>query len=69
MTSRMTGAELLEEVEWLLDGGVHPLMVAQMLGRTVSGIDRTARRLGNKRVSQVFTRWHSAERLRKATAA
>lgn len=40
---RLTGPELLEEVTWLLDGGVHPLLAAQTLAKTAQAIERTAR--------------------------
>ncbi|WP_353809095.1 hypothetical protein [Agromyces sp. SYSU T00194] len=51
---RMTAAELLDEVEWLLDGGVHPLMICQQLGRSVSAVHQAARRAGRDRVVVAF---------------
>lgn len=51
----MSRAEVLVEVEWLLDGGVHPLLIAQTLGRSVGAIEKAARDLGNARVREAFT--------------
>ncbi|WP_157831562.1 MULTISPECIES: hypothetical protein [Microbacterium] len=42
----MTGAEVLDEVEWLLDSGESPTIAAQTVGRTIAGLERTARRKG-----------------------
>lgn len=69
MSRRLTVYEIVEEVEWLLDGGMHPLMICKQMGRTLSGIDRAARRVGNERVARVFARHYAEERLRKARAA
>jgi hypothetical protein len=41
---RMKGPEVVEEVLWLLDAGVHPLMVAQVLGRSMTSIQKLGRR-------------------------
>ena len=41
----MQGTELIDEVVHLLDSGVHPLMVARVLGRDWASILRTARGL------------------------
>lgn len=51
---RMGRTELLEEVEWLLDAGVHPLLIADVMHRTAESIDVAARRLGNARVAAAF---------------
>lgn len=42
----MNASEVLDEVEWLLDAGESPAIVAQTVGRTVMGLERTARRNG-----------------------
>lgn len=41
--SKLSRTELLEEVAWLLDGGVSPEIAAAMLGRSVSAIEKAAR--------------------------
>lgn len=48
------GEEDLDEVEWLLDGAVHPLLVAQTIGRDAAAIYRTAKRHERDRVSTAF---------------
>lgn len=42
----MSGAELIDEVVFLLDQGTHPLMVAQMLGKPWTTITKAASRAG-----------------------
>jgi len=42
----MTGAERLDEAEWLLDGGVHPMVVARQLGAKLETLMRPAERHG-----------------------
>lgn len=59
---RPSGAELLAEVEWLLDGGAHPLLVAQELHRTVASIEQTARRYGRKDLGNLFGMYAHEER-------
>ena len=59
---RLTGPELLEEVTWLLDGGVQPLLAAQTLTKTSQAIEKTARVYGNQRIAR-------RERRRQETAA
>lgn len=44
--TRMVGAELIDEVVFLLDQGTHPLLAAEMVGRDWDSITRTARGLG-----------------------
>jgi hypothetical protein len=51
----MTGAEVLDEVEWLLDGGMHPKVIAAQLGRKVTSIHKLAWKHGNERVHAAFT--------------
>jgi hypothetical protein len=51
----MTGTEVLDEVEWLLDGGMHPTVIAQQLGRKVGSIHKLAWQHGRDRVREAFT--------------
>lgn len=69
MTGRLTAHEIVEEVEWLLDNGVHPLMICQQMGRSLSSVERAARRVNNRRIVAVFGKYYTQERLRKARAA
>ncbi len=67
--TRMTGAEILAEVDWLLEGGVHPAMVAQVLNREVGTLEMMARRHGRKDLALVFAREYARERYWKKKAA
>lgn len=69
MSRRLTAAEITEEVEWLLDNGVHPLMICQQMGRSLSSVERAARRVNNRRIVAVFGKYYTQERMRKARAA
>lgn len=40
----MTVEEALAEAEWLLDGGVHPLLIADTLSITPASLYRSAKR-------------------------
>ena len=61
---KMTGREVLAEVQWLLDGGVHPELIAQQLGRSVEAINRMARRHRQLEIARVFNQ--AARRYRTA---
>lgn len=65
---RLTGVELLAEVRWLLDGGVHPLMVCTVLGKSLDAVEITARRYGQADIARVFAAASFAERTRKQQA-
>lgn len=62
---RLTGPELLEEVTWLLDGGVHPLLAAQTLTKTAQAIEKTARVYGNQRIARLYYSYAQQERTRR----
>lgn len=73
-TKRLTGAELLDEVRYLLDANVHPLLIAQELHRTPASIEIAARRAGDTATSAKFTaamtaEHYAAQRRRKTLAA
>lgn len=61
---RMKGFELVEEIEWLLDGGVHPLMICTQLGRSAEALERVARTHGRPDLARKF--WPVCEELRAA---
>lgn len=48
------GEDDLDEIEWLLDGCVHPLLIAQTMRRGAAAIYRTAKRHDRVRVSDAF---------------
>lgn len=52
--ARMSAAEVVAEAEWLLDGGVHPLVIAEQLSYKPQSIARAAQRLRNRRVTHAF---------------
>jgi hypothetical protein len=53
---RMKGPEVIAETRWLLDAGVHPLMVAQVLGRSMPVMARMFLRYGEKGLAARFDR-------------
>jgi hypothetical protein len=55
--TRLTGADLLVEVNWLLDFGVHPLMICQVVGKRCAAIEVTGRRYSDARVVSAFNRY------------
>ncbi len=46
---------LMDEVEWFLDAGMHPLLIAQEFGLTSTSIYDAARKDQNERVRLAFT--------------
>jgi hypothetical protein len=52
--SKMPGPELLAEVEWQLDFGMHPIHISTVLQKTPVAIERAARRHGNERIRVIF---------------
>jgi hypothetical protein len=50
----LKGAELLDEVQWLLDGHVDPRLVLQELHTNATRVEVTARRHGRRDLSAVF---------------
>lgn len=65
MSPKMPSSLLLEEVEWLLGGGMNPAEVSAALGKSFSAIEKAAERAGRHDLRTSF----SAERLlsRRAT--
>lgn len=63
---KLVARELLDEVNWLLDGGVHPLLIAQTLGKSCQSIDRAARVHGDQRIARLFAYPAQQERDRNA---
>ncbi len=58
-TRPLTGVELLDEVQWLIDNGTHPLLVAQLLSRSPGSIAKAARKAGRGRLAVPFERTHN----------
>jgi phosphoribosylformimino-5-aminoimidazole carboxamide ribonucleotide (ProFAR) isomerase len=65
----MSAVEVLDEVEWLLDGGVHPLMVCQVMNRRPDSVEKAAARLGRDRVRVAFSAVSKQERVVRERAA
>lgn len=53
---RMTTAEVIEEVEWLLSFDVSPLLIPSLVGRTITGLEKLLRVAGRKDLAAVFWR-------------
>lgn len=66
-TAKLTAEEILEEAEWALGGGVHPLMIAQNLRMKAPNIYRAAVRLDNQTVKVAFGMYSSTSRLKLAS--
>lgn len=65
MAEPLSPKELLAEVRWLLEGHVHPLMISQVLGRTVKAIYEVAYREKDELVAQAFGRQQGATKPKK----
>ena len=65
----LTGDELLSEVRWLLDGNMHPLEVANAVGKSPQTVYRAAWRAGDVRVSSVFAGHSKTTKKRKKEMA
>lgn len=73
-TKPLTGPELVAEVRYLLDAGVHPLLIAQELHRSPASIEVAARRAGDTVMAARFTaamtvEHYAAERRRRQAVA
>ena len=55
-TVRMPAAELVEEVDWLLGGGMSPHEVCAALARTPGAIYKAAWRSGRSDLASIFGR-------------
>jgi hypothetical protein len=62
----LKGAELLDEVQWLLDGRVDPHLIVQELRTTAMRVEMTARRHGRIELRKLFQPLVSEERRRAA---
>lgn len=66
MTKRLSTAEIIEEVDWLLGGGMTPHQVCDALQRTPGSLFKAAWRMGRKDLSSMFGKQEHADR--KVTA-
>ena len=64
--SKMSGDEVLAEVEWLLGGGIHPEHIAKQVDRSVAAITRIARRHGHAEIARRFGAVEKAQLARAA---
>jgi hypothetical protein len=53
---RMPAAELIEEVDWLLGGGMSPHEICKALSRTPGAINKAAWRTGRNDLANIFGR-------------
>jgi hypothetical protein len=51
---RMTGLEVLSEVQWLLEANLHPLFIARQLNRKPDSIATLARRYAMPELAATF---------------
>lgn len=51
---KLPADELIAEVIWLADGGMHPEHIAEALGRSLTGIERILRNHGHTDLSNRF---------------
>lgn len=58
--ARMSSDEVIAEVEWLLNFGMHPLLIADVLGRTESSLYKLCWRRGRNDLANMFGRKHAA---------
>lgn len=65
----MSGCEVLEEVAWFLDANVHPLLIADTIGRKPGSIYELARRHGDTHVREAFSRYQSSRPSRVEVAS
>ena len=63
--SGMKREELLEEVEWQLSFGMHPIYISEVLERSVASIYKAAWRSGNMQVASHFNSVDNRNRARK----
>lgn len=60
--TKMSRTEVMVEVEWMLDFGMHPEFICEQINRSVQSIAQMARRAGNDRVRQAFNPIHARQR-------
>lgn len=61
----MKREELLEEVEWQLSFGMHPIFISETLKKSVGAIHKAAWRAGNATVEKHFCNVVAQERNRR----
>jgi hypothetical protein len=52
--TRLSREETIVEIEWLLDAGLSPLYISNVLGRSVEALRKLAERSGNRRIYAAF---------------
>lgn len=62
---KMRSEDLLEEVEWQLSFGMHPIFISEQLRKTPGAIHKAAWRAGNTIVASHFCNVVAQERNRK----
>ena len=54
MTGPLHGTVLLDEVQWLLEGGMHPALIVTAVGKSVYAIAVAAERAGRADIARPF---------------
>lgn len=62
---KMRREDLLEEVEWQLSFGMHPIFISEQLEKTPAAIYKAAWRAGNVRIASHFNSADLKQRGRK----
>jgi len=54
--TKLPAAELVAEVDWLLEGGMTPYMVCDALQKTPAAVYKAAWKMGRKDIAAIFGR-------------
>jgi hypothetical protein len=66
---KMKSEDLLEEVEWQLSFGMHPIFISEQLEKTPAAIYKAAWRAGNVRITSTFSSVEQSQRARKKASS
>lgn len=64
--ARLSGLDMLAEVDWFLEFGVHPWLIGQELGRSIESILASAKHYDRPDIRDAFAAAAQAERERIA---
>ena len=55
MSVKMRSDDLVAEVEWLLEGGLHPVWIGKSVGKNLNAIEKAMQRAGRYDLARPFT--------------